>query len=170
MIIRLERISCLLAKIAAYFSGVVLVEMVLHILLEIVLRTFFKRSTYVLDEFVTYSVVCITFLCMAYTLRGNKLIRVELFVSKATGVWRKGLELFGNIVAFGISCCFMYYFWVKIFWRDYTRNRVSSSIAEFPLWIPEAIAMVGFILFLFQLLVVILTIAFKSEKEESSLV
>lgn len=167
MIIRLERISYILAKTAAYFSAIVLVEMVLHILLEIILRTFFKKSTYVLDEFVTYSVVCITFLCMAYALHGNKLIRVELFISKISGPWSKVLELFGNLVALTISCYFMYYFWIKIFWRDFSRGRVSSSIAEFPLWIPEIFAMIGFSLFIFQLCVIILSITFKTEKEAS---
>lgn len=169
MITRLERISYLLAKTAAYISAVVLVEMVLHILLEIVLRTFFKRSTYVLDEFVTYSVVCVTFLCMAYTLQGNKLIRVELFISKVTGTWHKALELFGNIVALGISCSFMYYFWIKIFWRDYTKDRVSSSIAEFPLWIPELIAMIGFSLFIFQLFIMTLSIVFKTKRQTDAI-
>ena len=165
MIQRLERISFILAKAAAYFSAIVLVEMVLHILLEIILRHFFSKSTYVLDEFVTYSVVCITFLCMAYALHGNKLIRVELFISKISGGWLKALELFGNLVALTMSCFFMYFFWTKIFWRDFSRDRVSSSIAEFPLWIPELIAMIGFSLFIFQLCVMILSIIFNTEKE-----
>ena len=156
MISRLECLSSLLAKTAAYISAIIMVEMALHILLGIVLRTFFRRSTYVLDEFVTYSVVSITFLCMAYTLQHNKLIRVELFISKASGGWQKGLELFGNIIALLLSCCFVYYFWIKIFWRDFTRQRVSNSIAEVPLWIPEAIALVGFSLFILQLVVIII--------------
>ena len=168
MILRLEHISYVLAKAAAYFSAVVLIEMVLHILLEIILRTFFYKSTYVLDEFVTYSVVCITFLCMAYTLHGNKLIRVELFISKVSGSWNKALELFGNLVALTLSCYFMYYFWIKIFWRDFSRGRVSSSIAEFPLWIPEIVAMIGFSLFIFQLCVIILSILFKTEQKTNS--
>jgi TRAP-type C4-dicarboxylate transport system permease small subunit len=164
MVSRLERISYIMAKTAAYISAVVLVEMVLHILLEIVLRTVFKKSTYVLDEFVAYSVVCMTFLCMAYSMHGQKLIRVELFISRIKGKLRKAFEIFSIAIAFCITSGLVYFFWTKTFWRDLTRNRVSESIAEFPLWIPELIALVGLILFILQLLVMLLRQIYGDEK------
>jgi TRAP-type C4-dicarboxylate transport system permease small subunit len=167
MLLRLEHISYLMAKTAAYFSALILIEMVLHILLEIVLRTFFNKSTYVLDEFVAYSVVCMTFLCMAYAMHDQRLIRVELLISKASEKWRNALELFSIIIALGITSGLIYFFWTKTFWRDLTRNRVSSSIAEFPLWIPELLALVGLVLFIFQLLVMFFRLILRNEKENS---
>ena len=43
-----------LSRAAGVVSAVLLIGMVLHILLEIVLRAFFSSSTFVLDEFVGY--------------------------------------------------------------------------------------------------------------------
>ena len=55
-----------------------------------------SKSTYVLDEFVAYSTAAITFLCLAYSIHDNALIRVGMLLesaSMARSGWR--LEIFG---------------------------------------------------------------------------
>lgn len=156
MVSFLERLSYRLAKWAAYVSAVILVYMILHILYEIVLRVFFDKSTYVLDEFVAYATAAITFLCLSYSLHDDALIRVGILLNKVRGKVRLTLELFSVAVTIGTFVYVMYYFWTKTLWRDLIRGRVSESIAEVPLWIPESFAVIGLALFLFELTVMFL--------------
>jgi TRAP-type C4-dicarboxylate transport system permease small subunit len=143
----LERFSYRLAKLAAWLSAGILIYMVLHILFEIFLRVFFSKSTYVLDEFVAYATAAITFLCLAYSLHDNALIRVGMLLNRIRGKFRLVLELFSVSTMFIIVVLVTYYFWTKTFWRDLIRGTLSESIAEVPLWIPELFAMVGLWLF-----------------------
>jgi TRAP-type C4-dicarboxylate transport system permease small subunit len=143
----LERFSYRLAKLAAWLSAGILVYMVLHILFEIFLRVFFSKSTYVLDEFVAYATAAITFLCLAYSLHDDTLIRVGMLLNRVRGKTRLILELFSVSTMFILVVLVTYYFWTKTFWRDLIRGTVSESIAEVPLWIPELFALVGLWLF-----------------------
>lgn len=152
----LERISYRLSKIAAYISAAILVYMVLHVLFEIMLRVFFSRSTYVLDEFVAYGTAAITFLCLAYSLHDESLIRIGMLLNRLKGKARMALEFFSISITLAIVIYITYYFWVKTFWRDLIRGTTSESIAEVPLWIPETFALIGILLFGLQLMTMLL--------------
>ena len=154
--IALERFSYRLAKLAAWLSAGIMIYMVLHVLFEITLRVFFARSTYVLDEFVAYATASITFLCLAYALHDNALIRVGMLLDRFHGKPRLILELFSVATMIGIVAMVTYYFWTKTFWRDLVRGTVSESIAEVPLWIPEIFALIGLGLFGLQLVTMLL--------------
>ena len=152
----LERLSYRLARLAVWLSAGILIYMVMHILLEIMLRVFFSKSTYVLDEFVAYATASITFLCLAYSLHDEALIRVNMLLSRFHGKPRLILELFSVATMIVIVIMVTYYFWVKTFWRDLVRGTVSESIAEVPLWIPEIFALIGLWLFGLQLITMFL--------------
>ena len=154
--IALERFSYRLAKLAAWLSAGIMIYMVLHVLFEITLRVFFARSTYVLDEFVAYATASITFLCLAYSLHDNSLIRVGMLLDRFHGKPRLALELFSVATMICIVAMVTYYFWTKTFWRDLVRGTVSESIAEVHLWIPEIFALIGLWLFGLQLITMLL--------------
>jgi len=166
MIAALERASYRLAKLAAYLSGVILVYMVLHILYEIVLRVFFSKSTYVLDEFVAYATAAITFLCLAYSLHDNALIRVGMLLNRVKGRFRLILELFSVSLTLAVVVLITYYFWTKTFYRDLMRGTLSESIAEVPLWLPEIFALIGLVLFALQLTTMLLRLITRGVPEE----
>lgn len=165
MLTTLERISYRLAKLAAYVSAVVLVYMVLHVLVEIFMRVFLSKSTYVLDEFVAYSTAAVTFLCLAYSIHDNALIRVGMLLERFKGKPRLILEIFGVGTTLTVVFFITYYFWTKTFWRDLTRGRLSESIAEVPLWIPEIFALIGLLLFALELTVMFLRLIFQGMPE-----
>src|SRR5918998_1276648 len=84
-----------LSRIAATLAAVILVAMVCHILLEIVLRTFFGLSTFSTDEFVGYGIAAVTYLGLGHALRTGALIRVDMLLN-ATQRWpraRRVIEL-----------------------------------------------------------------------------
>jgi len=135
---------------AGVLSAVLLVGMVLHILLEIVLRSFFDSSTFVLDEFVGYGVAAMTFLSLGYALNEGSLIRVNILLSRTRGKPRIGLEIFSVAVTLAMTVFIAGYFWRSVA-RNVKREAVSESIAEIPLWIPEGLVLAGMILFAIQL-------------------
>lgn len=139
-----------LSLLAGQLSAVLLVAMVLHILFEIVLRSFFDSSTFVLDEFIGYGVAAMTFLSLGYALNEGALIRVNILLGRTRGRPRLGLELFSVVVTLGLTVFITAYYWRSVA-RNWKREAVSESIAEIPLWIPEGLVLVGMILFAIQL-------------------
>ncbi|WP_417228478.1 TRAP transporter small permease subunit [Amphritea sp.] len=140
------RLSCL----AAQLSAVLLVYMVLHILLEIVLRSFFATSTFVLDEMVGYGVAAMTFLTLGYAAHDDALIRVDVVASKLKGRVKCGFEVLCLSMTLAMSCYITWYMWIGVK-RNWDRGAVSESIAEVPLWIPEGLVLLGIFLFSIQL-------------------
>ncbi len=139
-----------LSLLAGQASAVLLVAMVLHILFEIVLRSFFDSSTFVLDEFIGYGVAAMTFLSLGYALNEGALIRVNILLGRTRGRPRLGLELFSVVVTLVLTVFIGAYYWRSVA-RNWKREAVSESIAEIPLWIPEGLVLVGMILFAIQL-------------------
>jgi len=136
---------------AAVLSAALLVLMVLHVLLEIVLRSFFASSTFVLDEFVGYGVAAMTFLTLGYALETGSLIRVQLLLTRSPRPVRSGLEMLGAGLTLALSLFLIAYFWKSVS-RNWSRGAVSQSIAEVPLWLPEGLVLLGMALFALQLL------------------
>jgi TRAP-type C4-dicarboxylate transport system permease small subunit len=139
------------SRVAAFLACLILMGMVGHILFEIVLRTFFATSTYVLDEFVGYGVAAVTFLALGYSLEHGSLIRVTLLIGRVTARARQILEVLSALATMSVVALLIWFFWLRMA-RNWTQNRVSSSIAEVPMWIPEAGILLGLCVFWLQLL------------------
>lgn len=131
-------------------SAAILILMVVHILFEIVLRSFFASSTFVLDEFVGYGVAAMTFLALGYALEDGALIRVQILLTRSPRPVRRGLEILCSALTLGMSLFLIAYFWKSVS-RNWSRGAVSQSIAEVPLWIPEGLVLLGLVLFTLQL-------------------
>ncbi|MFK7963411.1 MAG: TRAP transporter small permease [Burkholderiaceae bacterium] len=147
-----------LNRLAGAFAAVLLVYIFVHIIYEIVLRSFFDDSTFVLDEFVGYAVAGMTFLAAGYALNAGSLIRVDLAVGRLKGRPRRWAELvcLGASFAMAAFCAR----WVgRDAWRHFTRGSVSESIAEVPLWIPVGVVWLGLVFLMLQILACFLRIA-----------
>jgi TRAP-type C4-dicarboxylate transport system permease small subunit len=156
-----------ISRLSAYISALLLVGMVGHILLEIVLRSFFNTSTYVLDEFVGYGVAAMTFLALGYALEEGSLIRVNILLIRTHGKIRQAIELLCVSSTLVLACYLFYYFW-RNWKRDWDRNAVSESIAEIPMWIPEGLVVIGIALFILQLFAYLIRVASGGEVITSS--
>ncbi len=145
-----QKIVFRISKLAAQVSAVMLALMVGHILLEIVLRTVFDTSTFVLDEYIGYGVAAITYLSLAYALEEGSLIRVNILLVRLRGWPRRIVEYFCVIGTLAVIGFVAAYFWRSLS-RNWVRGAVSESLAETPLWIPETLVFVGMLLFWIQL-------------------
>lgn len=140
-----------LSRFSAALAALAIVAMTLHILYEIVLRAFFSTSTFVLDEFVGYGVAAATFLALGYALEHRSLIRVGLVIGRLSGRAQRTLEVICALGGLWVATLLIYYMGLTA-WRSWIRGRTSSSIAEVPSWIPEAIVLFGLVVFWLQLL------------------
>ena len=140
-----------LSTAAFVLAGAILVYAVCHILLEIVLRSVFAMSTHVLDEFIGFAILSITFLSLAATLRDGAMIRVNLVLSLLPPVARRWFEAAASLTATLLVLGALRFFW-RNFLKDWNRGAVSESVAEVPLWIPGAIVCLGAGLLALQLL------------------
>jgi TRAP-type C4-dicarboxylate transport system permease small subunit len=144
-----------ISRLGAGLACLLVVAMVLHILYEIVLRTFFSSSTFVLDEFVGYAVAAATFLALGYSFEHGSLIRVGLLVERLEEGPRRAVEIACGLATLIMMGGLTWYFWLTL-WRSWVRGRVSSSIAEVPMWIPESLVFVGSFIFCLQIVAYIM--------------
>lgn len=140
------------SKIGAFLSISVMFIMTAHIILEIILRSVFNTSTYILDEMVGYGVAAMTFLSLGYAYRNNSLIRVNILLAtlKNTTV-KKMIELFCVGIALFASIFIFRYFYLSVM-KHLSRGSRSETIAEVPLWIPEIFVCIGLAIFIIELL------------------
>jgi len=132
------------ATAGAVCGAVLLLAMVGHVILEIVLRTFFATSTFVLDEFVGYGVAAVTFLCAGYAFQEGALIRVGIVLEASEPIagLRRGIEIACAVVGAAIVWFVTWYFCLSV-WRHVLRGNRSETIAQVPLWIPEGLMLLG---------------------------
>jgi TRAP-type C4-dicarboxylate transport system permease small subunit len=157
-ILLIDRAATTLNRVAGALAAILLVYIFLHIITEIVLRSFFHSSTFVLDEFVGYAVAAMTFLSLGYALNEGSLIRVDLLVGSLSGRPRRWAELFCLASSFAIAgfCAW----WVgRDALRNWIRGSVSESIAEVPLWLPVGAVWLGLVLLMIQILACFLRVA-----------
>lgn len=146
----LDTISKRVGQAGVLLASLLIVYMMVHILLEIVLRTFFSTSTYSMDEFVGYALCGLAFFALSDTFRQGRHIRVNIlfgFIGKRT---RLVMELLCHVLAFWMMSFLAQYIW-RVLVRDYTRGSVSPTIMATPMWIIDAVIFTGLCMLLLQI-------------------
>lgn len=122
------------------------------ILLEIILRTFFSSSTYMMDELVGYSVAASAFLALGYTFEQREMIRITLLLSvlEKRPKLRLLLEVVCIIATLAIIGYLARYFYINLE-RQYLRNYSSGTMSGMPQWIPTSAVFTGLVIFWIQI-------------------
>ena len=131
-----------LSRFAAAIAACALVYMVGHIACEIVLRSVFATSTFVLDEFVGYAVCICVIWSLGYALEHGDLIRVGLLLDRLPPRAQGLMTAVSALAACALSAGLAWMFWIRVA-RAWSRGAISSSIAAVPTWIPEGAVMLG---------------------------
>jgi len=125
------------------------------ILLEIFLRTFFKTSTLISDEYSAYFFVAVVMLGLSYTFKENGHIRITIILSRLSPKLEKIFDIWTSFIAFAISS-FLFVYSLKMVVETYQLGMRADSIAETPIFIPQIVLPVGFFIFSLQILMRIL--------------
>lgn len=131
-------------------AAALLVYMVIHIILEIVLRNFFSTSTNSMSEYVGYATGAMAFLALGHTFASRKHVRVSLLRQFMRGRVAILVELFCIVLAFAMFAFMARYIWM-ILVRDYMRGSVSPGLMPTPTWYIAAALFAGLVIFLIQL-------------------
>ncbi|WP_282604345.1 TRAP transporter small permease [Pelagibius sp. Alg239-R121] len=148
-----HRFAFVLSLIGMIGAVIVLLAMTGLILTEVVLRTWYASSTHMADELVGYGIGAMSFLALGQSLEKGTLIRMNLLISwlRPKGPVRFAVELL--CIGFGLfSCGMAFWFFTRNVLRNYERGYVSETVAQVPLWLPEAFISIGLAILLVQFL------------------
>ncbi len=146
----IERFIAGVTKGTAFVAAGICFLMLVLIVVEIFLRSVLSTSTYLMDELVGYGVAAMTFLGLAYSLKTDSLIRINILLERLNKTARNVVEVgcaTATLLIVGFAASF---FWVSLS-RHYVRGTSSGTMADVPNWIPEAVVFVGLVAFCLQL-------------------
>jgi TRAP-type C4-dicarboxylate transport system permease small subunit len=133
-----------------FIAALLLVYMVVHIILEIILRNFFDTSTNTMGEYVGYATGAMAFLALAHTFVSRKHVRVSLLRRFFKGNVAIAVELLCLALTFAMFAFMARYVWL-ILARDFIRGSVSPGLVPTPTWYIAAAIFAGIGIFLIQL-------------------
>lgn len=143
-------LSKVCSGIGIWVSAGLLIYMVLHVNLEIILRSFFGSSTNSMSEFTGYAMGAMTYLSIAHTLKSRKHVRVSLIRALPSRRLVVAVEVFCLTVTFTVFAFVAKNIWT-ILSRDFARGSVSPSLMETPTWYIDAAIFTGLVFLLVQL-------------------
>ena len=159
-----HKFAKLLSNIGMCVAVGILLAMTGLILLEVVLRTFFAKSTHAAAELVGYGIGAMSFLALGQSLERRTLIRMNLLIVNldAKGISRKLVEI--CCILFGLFSCMMaLVFFTRNVLRNYERGYVSETVAQVPLWLPEAFISIGLAILIVQFLSYLIRVLMNQE-------
>ncbi|KGM89605.1 TRAP-type C4-dicarboxylate transport system, small permease component [Roseovarius mucosus DSM 17069] len=104
-----------------------------------------------LSELGGFLFVGAVFLALAGTLRAGGHVRVTLLIHSVPAPFARLLSVVALLLALGL-CGFALYSAGVQAWDSWAFNAVSFGMAKFPLWIPQAVMVLGLMLFWIALL------------------
>ena len=147
---RFVKFSDSLSNIMANISAVILGIMTLLILVEIFLWNMFEKTTLIADEYSAYGLAAIIFLGAGYCLREKGHIRITLVLGFLPGKPARIITFIATLA----TTAFMGYLWWYLFKMVRSAIRyesTSGTLTNTPIWIPQAVMLVGAAAFFIQL-------------------
>jgi TRAP-type C4-dicarboxylate transport system permease small subunit len=134
----------------AYVSAVILGGMTLLILTEILLWNTLQKTTLIADEYSAYGLAAIIFIGAGYCLKEKGHIRITLIL----GLLPEKAARIVTCLATSVTTLFMGYLWWYLFKMVAATHRyqsTSGTLTHTPLWIPQAVMLIGAAGFFIQL-------------------
>lgn len=140
-----------LSSAGAILSSVAFVLMVGLIVLEVVLRSFFGKSTLVASEYSGYLLAAMIYLGLGFSFREGAHIRITFLQNRLSPRAYHVLEIGCHLGAV-ILCILSTIFMCDTVLTSYSRGLQAYTVAETPLFIPQAVVLLGLIMFSLQVL------------------
>ena len=148
IILIIDRLSDLLAKLSALVLGL----MTVLILLEIFLWNLFQKTTLIADEYSAYGLAVLIFLGCGYTLKEKGHIRIDLILNLLP--YRLALLL--KFIAGLVSTILLGYItWQlgRMTFSAWHYGSTSGTLTATPLWVPQSLIVIGAAMFTLQMAV-----------------
>lgn len=136
-----------LSKFSAYLSGLLIVCLVLLILTEIFLRSFFNISTMIADEYSGYLYLASIFLALGYAFLNNSHIRINIITSRLSKKINNKIDIFVALITIFVLI-FALYRTVLFTYDSYTLEMLSENVSETPLYLTQLVMPFGIMIFI----------------------
>lgn len=139
-----------LSTAGAVLAAGVFLAMTVLTLTEVILRTTVGRSTLIASEYSGYALSAMIYLSLGFTFNEGAHIRITFLndaLPKAAQRWLEVILLTAAIFVMSVASIAV---WQMVL-TTRQRGTVAYTPAETPLYIPQAIMLVGLIIFLLQL-------------------
>lgn len=114
------------------FSSLLVFVLIFLIFISVVLRYFFSIGFTWMQDLYIWIHATIILLGIAYTLKQNEHVRIDLIYRNASEKYKKRVNLFG-LVVFGLPFCFILInYGYSYFLRSYNLNETSKEIGGLP--------------------------------------
>lgn len=150
----LANLSDKLSKGSAYLAGFILVALVLLILTEIFLRSFFDISTMIVDEYSGYLYLASIFLGLAYAFSKDAHIRINIVTSRLSKKANKKIDILAAIITLGVLA-FALYRTILFTYDSYELEMLSENVSETPLYLTQLAMPIGISIFMLAVVVFI---------------
>lgn len=135
----------------AFISALGMLFIVALVVVEIVLRAVFNASTLVASEYGGYALVSLILLGLAYTMKEEGLIRINLLTMHFSEGGKRIADIVSGLIGAGITA-FALKFAIEMVFETWELEMTADTIAETPLWIPQLSVPLGLLMLLLQLL------------------
>lgn len=150
-------------------SAVALIALTLLEIVEIFLRTFFRTSLLIVDEYAGYLLATMVFMGLCNSFHGGGFVRVEAVYNFFRGIPKRVVDIIFLLIL-DVLFYIIAYQCVLLNVLNFQKKLVSNSILKTPIWIPQLMMSAGLILFcIFITLETIVMLAdlFKKEANET---
>ena len=135
----------------AFIASILLLTLVVLILAEIVLRYFFNTSTMRADEYSGYLYLALVCFGFGYTFMRDGHIRITFLTAKVSSKTSTWIDIFAGIVTLGVLI-FAFYRTLLLSLDSFHTEVVSEGVSATPLYIPQMVLPIGFLLFIVALI------------------
>ncbi len=140
-----------LSNWGAYLSALILIAIIILIVSNIILMSFFNSSIMITDEYSAYMFAAFTMFSLSYTLKENAHIKITVLSSKLPEKAQRTLRLIVITVAFAMSV-FATYNAAFMVYQAFVYKMRADTVAQTLLWIPQLVMPIGFFMLSLQLI------------------
>jgi TRAP-type C4-dicarboxylate transport system permease small subunit len=139
-----------LASLSRFIAALMIVLISGLITFEIILRTVFGRSTFIVDEYVGYMVATGVIFGVSEAIQKGEMLRIGLLFDAIPSAGRRVLEIL-NVCVTVFAVGILTFYFAKFVLRQKSLGTLSATIAETPIWVPATIVTVGMAVIVLQL-------------------
>lgn len=136
-------------KWAAYVACICLGLLVLVLCIEIVARAFSSESPLSTWEYSGYLQAALVMLGAGYTLKTGGHIRVNLLMARLGKTGMRVLDILCSLIGLAVMVVICWALF-DVFWSSLQTGRRSYFVSATPLWIPQAVLVLGSVLLALQ--------------------
>lgn len=149
---RLDAAMSCLSVAGGVAAGALVFALVLLFAYEVSMRTVFNKSLGFVDQLAAYAMPAIAFLSLAYTMRAEAHVKVELLINHLSPLWHARLERLTDFLTALVCLALTWYSAAHVIQLYEGGDRSFASVWTFPEYIPQSVVPLGLALLGLQLL------------------